>query len=65
MRLLCDNIKMTEFIDLTEMWQEGQYTQVGDVIRKERWPLHKVAEFCAYIGKHLGLNELNIFHKFL
>jgi hypothetical protein len=47
------------------MWQDGEYTQVGDVIRKERWPMHKVAEFCAYICKYLGQRELNILYKFL
>jgi hypothetical protein len=57
--------KHTEFIVLTEMWQDGHYTQVGDVIRKERWGIHIVAEFCSYMAKHLGLNELNILYKFL
>jgi hypothetical protein len=56
---------MTDFIVLTEMWQDGKCTQVGDVIRKEKWYTHRIVEFCAYIAKHLGINELNIFHKFL
>jgi len=56
---------MTDFLQLTEMWRDGKYTQVGDLIRKERWTLHRVAEFCSYMCKYLGQNELNIFHKFL
>ena len=47
------------------MWKNGEYTQAADIIRKENWPLHKVAEFCAYMAKYLGMDELNIFHKFL
>jgi len=27
----------TEYIELTEMWNKGDYTQVGDVMRKEGW----------------------------
>jgi len=55
----------TEFINLTDMWQDGNYGAVGDCIRKENWELYRVAEFCAYFSKNLGLNELNLLHKFL
>ena len=56
---------MTEFIDLTEMWQDGDYFEVGKVIFDEGWEPARVAEFCAYVANHLGLNQLNILYKFL
>jgi len=40
----------TEYIELTEMWNQGNYTQVGDVMRKEQWEIHRVAEFCSYFA---------------
>jgi len=58
-------MKTTEYIELTEMWQDGSYSQVGDIIRRERWLPRQVAEFCAYLTKYLGTSQLEIFHKFL
>jgi len=55
--------RYTEFINLTEMWQNGKYLEVGEVILDEEWPHGKVARFCAYIAKHLGIKELNIFSR--
>ena len=51
----------TEYIELTEMWNKGDYTQVGDVMRKEGWEMHRIAEFCSYFAKYVGLNQLDIF----
>ena len=47
----------TEFITLTEMWQDGKNLEVGDLINKEEWDSSKVAEFCAYLNKYLGINK--------
>ena len=55
----------TEFIKVTEMWQDGKYLEVGDLINKEEWDSSKVAEFCAYLNKYLGSRQLDIFYKFL
>ena len=55
----------TEYITLTELWKDGQYLQVGDTIRNERWSAHRVAEFCAYFVKYVGLNDLNSLHRFI
>tara|TARA_Y100001938_G_scaffold149975_1_gene238995 strand:+ start:1553 stop:1729 length:177 start_codon:yes stop_codon:yes gene_type:complete len=55
----------TEFIKVTEMWQDGKYIEVGDLINKEEWDSSKVAEFCAYLNKYLGSRQLDIFYKFL
>ena len=57
--------RYTKFIILTEMWQDGKYLEVSEVIFDEDWPHGKVARFCAYIAKHLGLNELNVFSKMI
>jgi len=56
---------MTKYITLTEMWQDGNYNKVGEVISLEKWSASRIAEFCSYMGKHLGLSQLNILYKFL
>jgi hypothetical protein len=60
-----DSMFPTEFIDVTEMWQDGNYNEVGDLIKNERWSSSRVAEFCAYLNKYLGTRELDVFYKFL
>ena len=55
------------FLQLTERWQDGQYSQVADYIR------HDVAfssranliDFCLYLSKHLGINELKVLQKLI
>lgn len=56
---------MTSFVDLTEMWQNHMYTQVGDTIHREKWSCSRVAEFCAYVCKYLGTSQLYVLYKFL
>ena len=53
----------TDFINLTELWQDGKYTKVGDALR----PLgaRQVSEFCAYFSKYVGVGQLQILHKFI
>ena len=58
-------MKNAEFIDLTELWQDGDYYEVGSIINKENWSPAKVAEFCSYVAKYLGLGQLNLLYKFL
>ena len=55
---------LTEFIHLTEMWQDGEYNKVGDIINTEAWSQSRVAEFCAYFSKYLP-TQLNLLYKFL
>jgi len=55
----------TEFIVLTELWQDGEYIKVGKIINKEEWKPSEVAKFCSYFNKYLGTNQLNILYKFL
>lgn len=57
--------KNTEFIILTEMWKEGKYLDVGEIIFTEEWSHARLAQFCAYFAKYLGLSQLNILYKFL
>ena len=59
------NTKYSEFLNLTEMWQDGDYFGVGEVIANEDWGQARVAEFCNYFARHLGVNQLNILYKFL
>jgi hypothetical protein len=55
----------TEFIQLTDLWNEREYSAVGRIIKEESWESARVAEFCAYFAKYLGFNQLNILYKFL
>ena len=50
---------------LTELWRDGDFLQVGDIINNERWCAARVAEFCAYFLKYNGQTQLEILHKFL
>ena len=58
------NKQETEFIHLTEMWQDGEYNKVGEIINNEKWSRARVAEFSAYFGKYLP-TQLNLLYKFL
>jgi hypothetical protein len=57
--------QFTDYINLTELWQDGQYLQVGDTIRSEEWSASRVAEFCAYFVKYVGVTDLNTLHRFI
>jgi len=50
---------------LTELWQDGEYIKVGQIINEEGWKPLQVAKFCAYFNKYVGSNQLNILYKFL
>lgn len=55
----------TEYIKLTDLWNDGEYLQVGDVIRDEEWSASRVAEFCAYFAKYVGVTDLSTLHRFI
>jgi len=58
-------MKNTDYIKLTELWQDGEYAEVGSVIRNEQWSSQRVAEFCAYFVKYIGTSDLQILHRFI
>ena len=55
----------TEHIKLTDLWNAGDYAEVGRIISEEKWSASAVAEFCSYFAKYLGLRELEVLYKFL
>jgi hypothetical protein len=55
----------TDYISLTELWQDGEFNKVGSIINAEMWNPRKVSEFCAYFCKYLGAKQLEILYKFL
>lgn len=55
----------TDYLTLTELWQDCEYIQVGKIINREEWKPAEVAKFCSYFNKYLGTNQLNILYKFL
>ena len=54
----------TEYIELTELWQDGDYYEVGSIINKEKWTQARIAEFCAYVSKYIPF-ALPTLYKFL
>ena len=62
---MIEKTKYTEFITLTEMWQDGKYLEVGNIIASENWSPSTTAEFCAYFCKFLGTTQLEILYKFI
>ena len=38
-------MKNTEYIELTELWQDGEYVEVANIINNENWKPVRVAEF--------------------
>jgi hypothetical protein len=55
----------TEYINLTDLWNNGDYAELGHIIKEESWSPSQIAEFCAYFAKYCGLNQLEILYKFL
>lgn len=55
----------TEYIKLTDLWNEREYAEIGHIMQEESWKPSEVAEFCAYFAKYCGINQLNILYKFL
>jgi hypothetical protein len=55
----------TSFLQLTELWLDGDYRELGLIMNEESWSIPKVAEFCSYFAKYVGLKELSILYKFL
>ena len=37
----------TEYITLTELWQDGDFNEVGSIITSENWTPRRVSEFCS------------------
>jgi len=62
---LKNNPTLTEFVTLTELWQDGGYLLVGQIINDECWSAARVAEFCAYFNRFLGPEQLRVLYKFL
>ena len=55
----------TEFIALTEMWQDRNYSEVANIVNDSNWSNSKLASFCIYFVKYLGLKELEVLQKLL
>ena len=59
------NSKTTSFIDLTEMWQDGKYFEVTEIIENEDWDSARVVQFCSYFTRYLGAKELNVLSRLI
>lgn len=56
---------MTKFIDMTELWHEGEYQQVATIIVNEDWPPRRVAEFVVYFSKYVGIDDSQVLCKLI
>jgi hypothetical protein len=55
----------SEFIVLTETWQNGNYDEVADIVNNSNWSHAELTSFCIYFVKYLGVQELEILQKIL
>ena len=55
----------TEYIKLTDLWNDGDYAELGYIIKEENWNASRIAEFCSYFAKYCGTRELELLYKFL
>lgn len=64
---MCASIKYmnTEYVTLTELWKDGEFLKVGEIINQEKWQPNEVAEFCFYFCKYIGIKDFEVLHKFL
>ena len=62
---LCGKLIVTSFVELTEMWHDHRYLEIGDVIKSERWSAERIVEFCGYFSKHVGVTPLQQLYKFI
>jgi hypothetical protein len=55
------------FLQLTERWQDGQYSQVADYIRHDIVFSDRanLIDFCVYLSNYLGMRELRVLHKLI
>ena len=52
-------------IELTDLWFEGEYEQVAEIIRDSKDFLEKdrLTDFCLYFDKYVGRRELEVLQK--
>lgn len=55
------------FLQLTERWQDGQYSQVADYIRHDIVFSDRanLIDFCVYLSNYLGIRELRVLQKLI
>ena len=55
------------FLQLTERWQDGQYSQVADYIRHDIVFSDRanLIDFCVYLSNYLGMRELRVLRKLI
>ncbi len=54
-------------LELTEMWQDGEFNQVTAHIldSKEFMQKDRLIDFCVYFSKYLGFKELQVLQKLI
>jgi hypothetical protein len=54
-------------LELTEMWQDGEFNQVTSHIldSKEFMQKDRLIDFCVYFSKYLGFKELQVLQKLI
>ena len=59
--------KNYENIDLTDLWFNGEYEQVAEIIRDSKEFLEKdrLIDFCLYFDKYVGRRELQVLQKLI
>ena len=67
MHKIAEDNRSNFFLQLTERWQDGQYTQVADYIRHDIVFSNRanLIDFCVYLSDYLGMKELRVLQKLI
>jgi hypothetical protein len=62
-----NNQNTFDFVELTELWQDGRYDLVVDYVRHSEQFSNRanLIDFCIYLHKYLGSNDLQILQKLI
>ena len=55
----------TENIHLSDMWHDGKYKEVADLITEENWSHSDIVNLSLYFVKFVGTRDLRVLMKLL
>jgi hypothetical protein len=59
--------KLFDFAELTELWRDGRFGLVVDYVRHSEQFSDRanLIDFCVYLNKYLGTEELQVLQKLI
>ena len=50
-------------LEITDLWYEGKYEEVAQVIKQENWSTDRTIDFCLYFSKYVNKGDLQVLQK--